>query len=150
MAPPRTREAERDRKCINAECEYHNKIGSMIRMGNSGKNEYYQCRRCKKGYSSTYGTIFYKKKTDPEEMVKVLKSLAEGNTIRGAGRIFKHDKNAIINWLIAAGKHCDEFEKQAIDKFNFNQVQIDELWTFILKKTTHQVGEEEIKQKQSN
>lgn len=147
MAPKRKLTAEKDKKCINETCEYHDKVGSMVKTGRSGKNAYFQCRRCKRGYSSTYGTIFRRKKTAPEEIIRVLKSLAEGNSIRGAGRIFDHDKNAIINWLKQAGEHCEKVERQLIDKFDFSQAQVDELWTFILKKTTHPLGANTTKQK---
>lgn len=142
------REAERDRTCKNPECEYHEKIGSMIKTGKSGRNDYYQCRRCKRGYSATYGTIFRRRRTQPEEILKVLKGIAEGNSIRGAGRIFGHSKDTVIDWLKDAGKHCESVEKELVNQFNFNQVQIDELWTFILKKTTHAVEGKIPKQRQ--
>ncbi|MCP4049507.1 MAG: hypothetical protein GY730_02220 [bacterium] len=148
MAPPRKNPIEKDRKCINAECEYFNKEGSMAKAGKSGKNDNFQCCKCKKGYSSTYGTIFRRKRTEPKEIVRVLKSLAEGNSIRGASRIFGHDKDAIINWLKQAGQHCEKFEQELVDRFNFTQVQIDELWTFIVKKTTHAVEKKGLKKKQ--
>lgn len=147
MAPPRRKEADTKRVCIRPECEYYGKTGSMIETGRSGKNSCFQCRKCRKGYSATYGTIFYQKKTKPAEIMRVLKALVEGNSIRGASRIFGHDKDAIISWLKQAGEHCKKFEEVMVKEFNFSQIQVDELWTFIQKKTTHEVVRDEKKTK---
>ena len=138
MAAKIRREAERDRRCINEGCEYYNKTGSMV-WHKGGKNGYLQCRRCRKGYSPLRGTLFYKKRVNPEEIVMVLKTLAEGGSIRGCERIYGHHRDTIIKWLKEAGRHSERVEQELIGQYEFNQVQVDELWTFIRKKTTHLV-----------
>ena len=133
---------EEDRTCVNEKCEYYKAVGSVIRIGikvSSGRHVYYQCRECKKQFSATYGTLFANKKTSEEKIAQVLQALAEGNSIRGVSRIFNLSKDTVISWLKEAGEHCDEVEKILAESFNFNQVQLDELWSFIVKKTTHAV-----------
>ncbi len=129
--------------CVNPECEYYNKAGSVVNLGvikQSGKHNQYKCRKCHKQFSETFGTLFANKKTSAKQITQVLKALAEGNTIRGSSRIFKFSKDTIISWLKEAGQHSDSVEKLLVKKFDFNQVQLDELWSFILKKTTHAVA----------
>jgi transposase-like protein len=136
------RQPTADQACVNEDCEYYKKVGSVIRIGikkGSGRHPYYQCRDCKKQFSATYGTLFANKKTSEEKIAQVLKALAEGNSIRGASRIFKVSKDTVVKWLKEAGEQCDAVEKILAKSFDFNQVQLDELWTFIIKKTTHSV-----------
>jgi len=132
----------KDQCCVNPDCEFHKKAGSIVSLGirkQSGRHKQYQCRSCRKQFSETFGTIFANKKTDEDKIVQALKALAEGNTIRGTGRIFKVSKDTVVSWLREAGAHCDKVEELLVEKFNFTQVQVDELWTFIVKKTTHAV-----------
>ncbi|MEA3451323.1 MAG: hypothetical protein U9Q83_05405 [Bacteroidota bacterium] len=136
--------------CINPDCEYYKKPGSVVQAANSGKNKGYRCNACRKYFSETYGTIFYKTQTDVDKIVQVLKALAEGNTIRGCARIFGVDKDSVIRWLVRAGEHCEEIEKILVNKFEFTQVQLDEMWTFIVKKTTHKVVRNEKSRKPQN
>ena len=129
----------KDRGCVYKDCKSFEKPGSIVRAGisgTSGKNQYFRCRHCKRGFSSTHGTMFANKKKTPDEIVRVLHSLAEGQGIRGSSRVFKYSKDTVLAWLKEAGSHAEQVERQLVQQFNFNQVQIDELWTFILKKTT--------------
>lgn len=127
--------------CVNPDCPHHGKSGTVVKSGKSGKNTImYCCQYCKKRFSETYGTLFHHKHKDHKLITQVLQSLAEGGTIRGTGRVFEISKDTIITWLVEAGKHCAEVEKMLIGKFNFTQVQVDELWSFIGKKTTHPVA----------
>jgi len=128
-----------NRGCINTDCKYHDTPGSIVECGTSGtsgRNQYFRCRACNKRFSETYGTIFSNKKSTPKEIVQVLKALAEGNTIRGSGRIFEVSKDTVISWLRQAGQHCEKVEDVLVGDFNFSHIQLDELWTFIVKKTT--------------
>jgi transposase-like protein len=142
MSKRKKHEISEEVGCVNPECEFFNKPGSVCNIGqvkNSGKNTFYLCRKCGKKFSETYGTIFANKQIAPDKIVQVLKSLAEGTSIRGAARIFGHTKDTVCSWLKEAGEHCEVVEKMLVNEFQFNQVQVDELWTFILKKTTHPV-----------
>lgn len=66
MAPKRCLPTEKDRSCKNPDCEYYGKIGGIVKIGKSGENDYFRCRKCRRGYSATYGTIFRRKKQRPK------------------------------------------------------------------------------------
>lgn len=140
--PKRKLAIDPNAKCVNSKCNFYQKTGTVVKLGvrpQSGKHIQFKCRKCAKQFSETYGTMFANKKTSDAQITQVLKALAEGNTIRGCGRIFNHSKDTVIAWLREAGLHCSEVEEMLTGKFDFNQVQLDELWSFIVKKTTHAV-----------
>lgn len=131
-------EIEKRYFCVNEKCNFFKKPGSIVQAGYCGTAKRFKrlrCRECDKRFSETYGTIFKHKRTDPDKILLTLKALAEGNTIRGTGRITGFSNNTVMGWLHEAGEHCEKFEEELVPKFNFNQVQMDEMWTFVYKKT---------------
>ena len=61
-------------------------------------------------------------------------SLAEGQSIRATARIFGVDKDTVLFWLRRAGQHSQQVSAYLIVNHKVKQIQLDELWTFVVKK----------------
>jgi hypothetical protein len=61
--------------------------------------------------------------------------LVEKGSIRGTARAMGVDKDSVALWLKRAGEHCEEVTKYLLRDLNLSQVQIDEIWTFVKKRT---------------
>ena len=103
--------------CWNEECTEYGKRG----QGNIEPVYYYgkdkdilclKCKVCNRKFSENKGTIFYKKHTKKDTIVKALKSTSEGTGIRATGRIFDVNRNTVLSWVRESGKHTEKLEKK--------------------------------------
>ena len=102
--------------CWNKNCTEYNKKG----QGNI-KPAYYdgkdkdililQCHVCKRKFSENKGTMFFRKQTKKDIIVKALKATSESTGIRATGRIFDINKNTILSWVHQSGTHSEKLEK---------------------------------------
>jgi len=64
--------------------------------------------------------------------------IPEKGGIRAAARATDHDKNVISHWVDVAGKHCKKVNEYFLQDLKLDQVQIDEIWSYIKKtKRSH-------------
>lgn len=133
-----TEEKLNDFFCPNKNCvDYGKRNNGNIRVKDHyGKNRItlLACKTCKKSFSETRGTIFFRLHTPKEKVLQVLAILAEKGSVRGTGRATGVDKDTVSAWLKKAGEHCEEVTEHLFRDLNLSQVQIDELWTFVKKK----------------
>ncbi len=73
--------------------------------------------------------------TQKEKVLQVLAIFAEKGSIRGTARATGVDKDTVSTWLKKAGEHCEEVTEYLFKDLKLTQVQIDELWTFVKKRT---------------
>ena len=55
-----------------------------------------------------------------------MRALAEGNSLRGTGRIVDVDKDTICDWLDRAGRHCRAVTTYLFDTLHITECQVDE------------------------
>jgi len=121
--------------CDNSSCEYYNKIGAGNVRIKSTKERYFSCNKCKMSWRETKGTFFANLKTPPDEVLKTLMLLVEGMGLNASSRVSGFTKDAILEWIKKAAKHGEEINHFFIKDMNLRQVQIDEFWSYIFKKT---------------
>lgn len=132
------KQISREKTCINPDCPYYGETGSMVVLREQGvrkKTLLYQCLCCYKQYTGDRGTFFAGLRTDKKKVVMALKSLIEGNGIRGTARIMGTTKDVLRSWLIKAARHVAEVEKVLTKELKVTRVELDELWSFVKKKT---------------
>jgi IS1 family transposase len=54
--------------------------------------------------------------------------------IRATARVFGVKPDTILLWLRRAGEHCEKVSAYLMSNLHVEQVQLDELWTFVFKK----------------
>jgi hypothetical protein len=82
----------------------------------------------------TKGTFFYNLKAPVSLVLEVLKLLSEGMGIRGVSRSKGVTTDAISAWVLKASKHINEVTVYLERDMHLTQCQIDEFWSYILKK----------------
>lgn len=124
--------------CWNKECpDYGEKNhGNIVPKEQYGKDGIWlmRCKTCGHTFSENKGTVFYQMKTPRAEILRTLALFPEKGSIRGMARASGHDKNVIMHWLDVAGEHCREVNDYFLHDLELDQVQVDEIWSYIKKR----------------
>jgi transposase-like protein len=124
--------------CWNKECPDYGKKnhGNIVPKEQYGKDEIWlmRCKTCGHTFSENKGTVFYQMKTPRREILQTLALFPEKGSIRGMARASGHDKNVIMHWLDVAGEHCREVNDYFLHDLELDQVQVDEIWSYIKKR----------------
>jgi IS1 family transposase len=94
----------------------------------------YQCQVCGKSFSETAGTVFFGLKVPTKTVCIALQELAEGLGVRAVARIHGVKPDMVLDWLRKAGQHCERLSEYMMHDLELDQIQVDELWTFVHKK----------------
>jgi transposase-like protein len=137
--------------CPNKECLEYGKVQNpgqrnIIKYGftRSGRQRY-RCETCKKFFVETTGTIFYRRRTPDDEILKALAFIAEGSRISSLTRVTGHKEDTILEWLRAAGKHAEEIDAILLSEYKVSRGQIDGLWAFVENKGEKKLSRNRIK-----
>jgi len=126
--------------CPNEACPDYGKLqhGQQRNIKKIGKTkkgvQRFQCKTCKGTFTETTGTIFFRKRTPAEEILKVLTLLAEGNRISSVARITGHKEDTILAWLREAAQHAEQVEEVLMANFQVTRGQLDALWSYVGNK----------------
>ncbi len=125
--------------CPNPDCALFGQVETrqLERHAYCGRQRtvHYLCRACGKTFSETKGTFFYRLRTPRATVLQALAMVAEQGGIRATGRVVGVDKDTIQRWVDRAGKHAEEVSAYMIVECHLTEAQLDELWTFVKKKT---------------
>ena len=95
------------------------------------------CTKCKGTFSARQGTAYFGVHAEEPNYTIAMRALAEGNSLRGTGRIVEVDKDTVCDWLDRAGRHCRAVTTYLFDNLHITECQVDELWSFVRKKEAH-------------
>ncbi len=115
--------------CQNIDCYARGHIGRGNISIHSEEDERYVCDECKKTFAATKGTIFYRLRTAPEEVMKVITLIAYGCPPKAVEKAFGFHERTIKNWWLRSGEHCRVMHEHMIGKsqLELEQVQADEI-----------------------
>jgi hypothetical protein len=120
--------------CDNSSCKCFNKVGAgNIKINSRAKGQVY-CNVCKTIWVITKGTVFFDLRTPINKVIKVLQCLARGMGLNNTCRQENVSAETTLSWIIKAANHSNEFTQYMQQEMHLEQVQIDEFWSFILKK----------------
>jgi len=142
--------------CPNEMCPAYGRLGGepghdIVANGtyttrHGEKRQLYRCNVCGKTFSETAGTPFFGLKTPMHTVCTALLELAEGLGIRAVARIHGVKPDTVLLWLRRAGEHCEQVSDYMMREMEVTQVQMDELWTFVRRKTAPVQAWEEVQQ----
>jgi len=69
-----------------------------------------------------------------EQERSVIHLLVEGNSLRSITRLTRIHRTTILKLLVRVGKKCREFLDQRMRNLTLSHLELDEIWTFVLKK----------------
>ena len=131
MNQPEKKEQRSQPPCPNPECrESH-----VVRNGSHRGRQRYCCRTCKTYFGETQGTPMYGLKTDASEVAQALLILMRRGSLRAAEEITGHTYETISAWLKRAATHAAAITQVLASDLHLSQVEIDEFWSFVQKKT---------------
>ena len=85
--------------CPNPDCADYGKPQAaaqrnIIKFGRTHNGQQrYQCRTCRRTFTATKGTVFYRRQTPAHAIIKTLAQLAEGNRISSVTRTTGHKED---------------------------------------------------------
>jgi transposase-like protein len=127
--------------CPNEVCPDYGKLQDGQRQRNIRKYgktragiQRYQCQTCRRTFTETIGTIFYRKRTPKRQILETLALLAEGSRISSLSRAKGIKEDTILAWLREAAQHAEELEEVLMADFKVKRGQLDALWGYVRNK----------------
>ena len=123
--------------CPNEVCPDYGQLQSdqkhnIIKFGTTKRGrQRYKCKSCRKTFTETKGTLFYRRRTSEAEIIDTLAHIAEGNRISSLVRTKGHKEDTIGAWLREAGKHAEAIEEVLLSDYQLSRGQIDGLWAYV-------------------
>ena len=133
--------------CPNKQCSQYGLAGfgrHIVQRGQDGGIPRLKCNRCQATFSARHGTAYFELQTQERIYTIGVRALAEGNSLRGTGRIVGVDKDTVCDWLDRAGRHCRAVTTYLFNNLHLTECQLDELWSFVGKKEAHLTAIEKV------
>jgi len=95
--------------CPNLQCTHYGQRGFGTHLVHRGADRGIPrllCTRCDGTFSARQGTAYFGVRTEEPHYTIAMRALAEGNSLRGTGRIVEIAKDTVCDWLDRAGRHC--------------------------------------------
>ena len=99
---------------------------------------------CEGAFSARQGTAYFGVRAEEPHDTIAMRALAEGNALRGTGRLVEIDKDTVCDWLDRAGRHGRAVTTSLVDTLHITEGQVDELWSFVRKKEAHLTAAEKV------
>jgi transposase-like protein len=131
MSKREKQEQSRLPPCPNPDCRQSH----VVRNGSHRGRQRYHCRTCKTYFGTTQGTPMYGLKTPAAEVAQALLIVMRRGSLRAAEEITGHKYETISGWLKRAATHAEALTQVLASDLHLNQVEIDEFWSFVQKKT---------------
>jgi transposase-like protein len=126
--------AEMGTFCLNEACENYNKIipDNMIKYGQTEKGvQRYRCKTCKKTFTQTKGTMFYRLHHSKDEVVECLAMVEDKSSLAAIHRIKGIKEETVCSWLEKAEEQVSKIEDSLVVPHKLSCIQADALWTFV-------------------
>ena len=124
--------------CDHLDCDEYGKIGANNIRTHSRLQHQVYCNACKQIWVITKDTFFYNLKSPVSLILEVLKLLSEGMGLRAVCRAKGVSHETVATWVLKAANHVNEVTVYLETNMHLTQCQIDEFWSYILKKSKSQ------------
>ncbi len=112
----------------NPTCPYCHSARQVIKSGrNDSGSQRYRCQACRRYFTPAPKPEGYA----PATRNFALKLYLEGTSLRAIGRLLHLNHQTVANWVAAA---ADKLPEQVSDHAATNDVELDELFSFVNKK----------------
>lgn len=126
--------------CPNETCPDYGKLQTdqqqnINKFGKTRRGvQRFRCLTCKKTFTETTGTIFFRKRTPEHEILETLALLAEGSRISSLTRAKGFKEDTILAWLREAAQHTEQLEDVLMKDFQIKRGQLDAMWAYVQNK----------------
>ena len=118
-----------ERWCHNRRCRAYGLPGEGHIVIHSKKERRYQCKRCRRTFSETTDTAFYRIHKPKWLVVAVVTLLAHGCPVQAIVAAFELDERTVARWQRESGAQCKRVHEHLIEagRVELLQVQADEI-----------------------
>jgi len=114
--------------CHNPGCPARGKLGCDNIGIHSRKQRRYICHVCKKTFTESQGTVFYRLRHSVEFVTQVITLITYGCPIAAIVAAFGLDERTVASWQRRAGIHCQKVHEHLVQQpCDLGQVQADEI-----------------------
>src|SRR5207302_7084196 len=100
--------------CLNEACEDYKQVGlsNIVKCGKTDKGvQRYRCKTCKKGFTATKGTIFYRCRHSEQEITECMAMVGDRNSLAAIHRIKGIKEETVGRWIQLVQSHIKQFEE---------------------------------------
>jgi len=114
--------------CPNLACSARGHIGQGNIGIHSQKDRRFICTQCRKTFSATKGTVFYRLRTAAETVALVVTLLAHGCPVQAIVAAFGFDERTVADWWARSGRQGQAVQEHLVEQpRDLGQVQADEI-----------------------
>ncbi len=114
--------------CPNVACPARGQIGQGNIGIHSCKDKRFICTECRKTFSATKGTAFYRLRTSAETVSLVMTLLAHGCPLQAIVVAFGYDERTVAGWVARGGAQGQAVQEHLVEQpRDLGQVQADEI-----------------------
>jgi transposase-like protein len=115
--------------CPNIDCPARGQTGKGNIHVHSQKEKRCICDVCQQTFTTSKGTIFYRLRSDPQIVLRVIILLAYGCPVQAIVKAFGLDVRTVRDWHGRAGEHCKKVHEHMVEsgQQDLEQVQADEI-----------------------
>lgn len=125
--------------CPRRKCEFHGikDAGNLSVRTRYGPDaiRLLRCSACGTHFSERRGTPLFDLRIRKDALMSVVKHLAEGTGVRKTARLTGVSRDTVDRILKRVGKHAKVIHDQLVRGLEVPEVQMDEMWSFVKKKT---------------
>src|SRR5215210_3540209 len=118
-----------ERWCHNRRCRAYGRPGEGHIVIHSQKERRYQCKRCRRTFSETTDTAFYRMHKPKWLVLAVVTLVAYGCPVQAIVAAFGIDERTVARWQRESGSQCRRIHEHLIEagRVELLQVQADEI-----------------------
>jgi transposase-like protein len=114
--------------CPNLACPARGQTGQGNIGIHSRQHQRFICRQCRKTFTITTGTVFYRLRTAAELVVTVVTLLAHGCPLQAIVAAFRLDERTVAAWWARAGQQGQAIQEYLVEQpHDLGHVQADEI-----------------------
>ncbi len=114
--------------CPNLDCPARGQTGKGNIGNHSRRDKRFRCRQCRKTFTATKGTTFYRLRTPAETVALVVTLIAHGCPLQAIVAAFGFDERTVADWLTRAGLQSQAVHEHLVQTpRDLGQVQADEI-----------------------
>jgi transposase-like protein/IS1 family transposase len=114
--------------CPNLACPARGQVGKGNIGVHSRKDQRFRCTQCRKTFTATKGTAFYRVRTPAETVTLVVTLLAHGCPLQAIVIAFGFDERTVARWGARAGVQGQAVQEYLVEQpRDLGQVQADEI-----------------------
>ena len=120
--------------CLNEACSDYKQVGlsNIVKCGKTEKGvQRYRCKTCKKGFTQTKGTMFYRCRHTEDEIVECMAMIGDRSSRASIHRMKGIKEETVCRWLKLAQSHIEQIEEHVVENYQRSRVQLDALWTYV-------------------